>query len=153
METPQLHPDTTAIRATSHSQFEYEDDDGDEYDENEPEPDLEKDDMMARRTRSFQKTDAARTNKPINRFLPVPGSVKYNVAPVSAMKPLRNRLKLTEKLATERYFTGFECWMMKTLCCRPTTATNNAYFTGKERLCLQVKWPAALTLYVSVDEL
>ncbi|XP_056264879.1 LIM and calponin homology domains-containing protein 1-like isoform X4 [Pseudoliparis swirei] len=101
METPQLHPDTTAIRATSHSQFEYEDDDGDEYDENEPEPDLEKDDMMARRTRSFQKTDAARTNKPINRFLPVPGSVKYNVAPVSAMKPLRNRLKLTEKLATE----------------------------------------------------
>ncbi|TNN89620.1 LIM and calponin y domains-containing protein 1 [Liparis tanakae] len=102
---PQLHPDVTAIRATSRSRFEYEDDDGDEYGENEPEPDLEKDDMMARRTRSFQKTDAARSNKPVNRFLPVPGSVKYNIAPVSAMKPLRNRPKVTEKLATESVVT------------------------------------------------
>ncbi|XP_031718993.1 LIM and calponin homology domains-containing protein 1-like isoform X2 [Anarrhichthys ocellatus] len=100
MEASQLHPDTTVIRATSHGEFEYEDDE-DEYDENEPAPDLEKDDMMARRTGSFQKPSAARTNQPINRFLPVPGSVKYNIAPVSAMKPLRNRPKLTEKMASE----------------------------------------------------
>lgn len=102
METPQPHPDTTVIRATSHSEREY-DDDEDEYDENEPAPDLEKDDMMARRTGSFQKTSAARTNKSINQFLPVPGSVKYNIAPVSAMKPLHSRPKLTEKMASERY--------------------------------------------------
>ncbi|KAM6942187.1 uncharacterized protein PEZ65_004097 [Lycodopsis pacificus] len=100
MEASQLHPDTTVTRATSHGEFEYEDDE-DEYDENEPAPDLEKDDMMARRTGSFQKPSAARTNQPNNRFLPVPGSVKYNIAPVSAMKPLRNRPKLTEKMASE----------------------------------------------------
>ncbi|XP_068582818.1 LIM and calponin homology domains-containing protein 1-like isoform X2 [Cebidichthys violaceus] len=104
MEAPQLHPDTTVIRATSHGEFEYEDDE-DEYDENEPAPDLEKDDMMARRTGSFQKSSAARTNQPINQFLPVPGSVKYNIAPVSAMKPLRNRPKLTEKMASESIVT------------------------------------------------
>ncbi|XP_068444648.1 LIM and calponin homology domains-containing protein 1-like isoform X2 [Clinocottus analis] len=102
-EKPQLHPDT--IRATSHRQFEYEDDDEDEYDENENEPDLEKDDMMARRTGSYQKPSAARIIQPINRFLPVPGSVKYTIAPVSAMKPLHNRPKLTEKMATESIVT------------------------------------------------
>ncbi|KAK9540576.1 hypothetical protein VZT92_003018 [Zoarces viviparus] len=100
MEASRLHPDTTVIRAASHGELEYEDDE-DEYDENEPAPDLEKDDMMARRTGLFQKPSAARTNQPINRFLPVPGSVKYNIAPVSAMKPLRNRPKLTEKMASE----------------------------------------------------
>ncbi|XP_042340961.1 LIM and calponin homology domains-containing protein 1-like isoform X4 [Plectropomus leopardus] len=96
METSQLHPEATIIRA--HSEREY-DDDEDEYDENEPVPDLEKDDMMARRTGSFQ--SAARTNQFIKQFLPVPGSVKYNVAPVSAMKPLHSRPKLTEKMANE----------------------------------------------------
>ncbi|XP_076584064.1 uncharacterized protein LOC143319207 isoform X2 [Chaetodon auriga] len=100
METPQSHPDMTVIRATSHGEREY-DDDEDEYDENEPLPDLEKDDMMARRTGLFQKNSAARTNKSINQFLPVPGSVKYNVAPVSAMKPLHSRPKLTERMASE----------------------------------------------------
>ncbi|KAM8880179.1 uncharacterized protein AB9W97_015143 isoform 2-T2 [Spinachia spinachia] len=85
METPQPR-----------SEFECEDDE-DDYDENEPAPDLEKDDMMARRTGSFQKTSS---NVPINRFLPVPGSVKYTIAPVSAMKPLHNRPKFTEKMAS-----------------------------------------------------
>ncbi|XP_049900715.1 LIM and calponin homology domains-containing protein 1-like isoform X2 [Epinephelus moara] len=103
METPQPHPDTIVIRATSHSEREYDDDD--EYDENEPLPDLEKDDMMARRTRSFQKQSAARTNQSLNQFLPVPGSVKYNIAPVSAMKPLHSRPKLTEKMACESSVT------------------------------------------------
>ncbi|XP_049427195.1 LIM and calponin homology domains-containing protein 1-like isoform X2 [Epinephelus fuscoguttatus] len=103
METPQPHPDTIVIRATSHSEREYDDDD--EYDENELLPDLEKDDMMARRTRSFQKQSAARTNQSLNQFLPVPGSVKYNIAPVSAMKPLHSRPKLTEKMACESSVT------------------------------------------------
>lgn len=103
MEPTQPHPDTTVIRATSHREREYDDDDEDEYDENEPVPDLEKDDMMARRTGSFQKPSAARTNQSINHFLPVPGSVKYNIAPVSAMKPLNSRPKLIEKMANERY--------------------------------------------------
>ncbi|XP_019114753.2 LIM and calponin homology domains-containing protein 1a isoform X3 [Larimichthys crocea] len=98
METPQPHPDTTVVRAMSHSEQEHNED---EYDENEPLPDPAKDDMMARRTGSFQKTSAARSNQPINQFLPVPGSVKYSIAPVSAMKPLHNRPKHTEKMASE----------------------------------------------------
>ncbi|XP_074485575.1 LIM and calponin homology domains-containing protein 1-like isoform X6 [Sebastes fasciatus] len=98
LRVPMETPDTTVIRATSHSEREYDDDDDDEYDENEPVPDLEKDDMMTRRTGSFQST--ARTNQPINKFLPVPGAVKYNVAPVSAMKPLL-RTKLSERMACE----------------------------------------------------
>ncbi|XP_051241059.1 LIM and calponin homology domains-containing protein 1 isoform X6 [Dicentrarchus labrax] len=101
METPQPHPATTVVRAMSHSEREY-DEDEDEYDENEPVPDLEKDDMMARRTRSFHKPSAVKTNQSINQFLPVPGSVKYTVAPVSPMKPLHSRPKLTEKMASER---------------------------------------------------
>ncbi|XP_040891898.1 LIM and calponin homology domains-containing protein 1-like isoform X2 [Toxotes jaculatrix] len=104
METPQPQPDTMVIRSASHSEREY-DDDEDEYDENEPVPDLEKDDMMARRTGLFQKPTAARTNLFFNQFLPVPGSVKYNVSPVSAMKQLRNRPKLTEMLASESIVT------------------------------------------------
>lgn len=121
METPQPHPDTAVIRATSHSEREY-DDDEDEYDENGPVPDLEKDDMMARRTRSFQKPSAARTNQSINQFLPVPGSVKYNIAPVSAMKPLHNRPKYTEKMASERYLLCLNEEIVV------STATNRAYF-------------------------
>ncbi|XP_026159145.1 LIM and calponin homology domains-containing protein 1-like isoform X11 [Mastacembelus armatus] len=98
METPQPQPDV--IRSMSHSEHEYGDDE-DEYDENEPVPNLEKDDMMARRTGSFQKPTTARTNQSFNQFLPVPGSVKYKISPVSAMKQLQRRPKLTEKLASE----------------------------------------------------
>lgn len=121
METPQLHPHTTVIRASSHSEC---DNDDDEYGENEPLPDLEKDDMMARRTGSFQKPIAAKTVQSSNQFLPVPGSVKYSVAPVSAMKPLHNRPKLTEKMAGGRYL----------LCLNEdaSSATNIAQFTGKD---------------------
>ncbi|XP_034087248.1 LIM and calponin homology domains-containing protein 1-like isoform X4 [Gymnodraco acuticeps] len=95
---PMETPDRTVIRATSHREY---DDEEDEYDENEPLPDLEKDDMMARRTGSFVKPSAVKTNQTKNQFLPVPGSVKYKVAPVSAMKPLHSRPKLTEKMASE----------------------------------------------------
>uniref|UniRef100_UPI0037E8A751 microtubule-associated protein futsch-like n=1 Tax=Semicossyphus pulcher TaxID=241346 RepID=UPI0037E8A751 len=97
METPKPHPEMTVIKATSHREREYDDDDDDEYDENEPAPDLEKDDMMARRTGLIQKSSASRTNQ----FLPTPGSVKYNIAPVSAMKPFHHRPKVTEKVASE----------------------------------------------------
>ncbi|TNM85796.1 hypothetical protein fugu_008067 [Takifugu bimaculatus] len=69
--------------------------------ENDPVPDLEKDDMMARRTGLFQKNTAPRANQSIKQFLPVPGSVKYSIAPVSAMKPLNSRPKYTEKVDNE----------------------------------------------------
>lgn len=98
METPKPHPESTVTRATSHREQEY--DDEDEYDENEPLPDLEKDDMMARRTALSQKTSSVKANQ----FLPVPGSVKYSVAPVSAMKPFHHsRPKYTERMTSERY--------------------------------------------------
>ncbi|XP_028259077.1 LIM and calponin homology domains-containing protein 1-like isoform X2 [Parambassis ranga] len=96
VESPQQQLETTVARATSHREHEYEDNE-DEYDENEPVPDLEKDDMMARRTKSFQAGSTAR----INQFLPVPGSVKYNISPVSAMKPLHSRPKITEKMDSD----------------------------------------------------
>lgn len=102
MEEPKPQPDMMAIRSTSHSEREH-DEDEDEYGENEHVPDLEKDDMMARRTGSFQKPVAARTNQSFNQFLPVPGSVRYNVCPVSAMKQLHRRPKLAENMASERY--------------------------------------------------
>ncbi|CAJ1052530.1 LIM and calponin homology domains-containing protein 1-like isoform X1 [Xyrichtys novacula] len=96
METPKPHPENTVIRATSHREHEY--DDEDEYDESEPAPDLEKDDMMARRTGLIQKMSATR----VNQFLPVPGSVKYTISPVSAMKPFNNsRSKHPERMASE----------------------------------------------------
>ncbi|XP_026216392.1 LIM and calponin homology domains-containing protein 1-like isoform X2 [Anabas testudineus] len=100
MEEPKPQPDMMAIRSTSHSEREH-DEDEDEYGENEHVPDLEKDDMMARRTGSFQKPVAARTNQSFNQFLPVPGSVRYNVCPVSAMKQLHRRPKLAENMASE----------------------------------------------------
>ncbi|XP_047434572.1 LIM and calponin homology domains-containing protein 1-like isoform X2 [Mugil cephalus] len=100
METPQQQLETTVVRATSRNEREY-DNDEDEYDENEPVPDPEKDDMMARRTRLFNKASAPRTNQGFNQFLPLPGSVKYTVSPVSAMKPLHSRPKVTEKVESE----------------------------------------------------
>ncbi|CAK6973981.1 LIM and calponin homology domains-containing protein 1-like isoform X4 [Scomber scombrus] len=102
METPQPHPDMAVIRSTSHSEHEYDDDD-----ENEPEPvpDVAKDDMMARKMGLSQKISAARTNQCFGQFLPVPGSVKYNVAPVSAMKQLHSRPKHSEKVTSESIVT------------------------------------------------
>ncbi|XP_029949149.1 LIM and calponin homology domains-containing protein 1-like isoform X2 [Salarias fasciatus] len=99
METPQQQQQqlqTTVIRGTTHSDPDYSENE-DEYGENEPVPDLEKDDMMARRARLSQKASAPRANQ----FLPVPGSVKYSISPVSPMKPLHNRPKLAEKMSNE----------------------------------------------------
>ncbi|XP_039469349.1 LIM domain only protein 7-like isoform X3 [Oreochromis aureus] len=92
MEAPQQQVETTVIRSASQGERENGDNE-DECGENVPVPDPEKDDMMARRTGSFQKASTAKTNQ----FLPVPGSVKYNISPVSAMKQLHSRPKLTEK--------------------------------------------------------
>ncbi|XP_075890764.1 uncharacterized protein LOC142893754 isoform X4 [Nelusetta ayraudi] len=69
---------------------------GDEESENEPVPDPEKDDMMARRTGSHN----SRANQGAKQFLPVPGTVRYAVSPVSAMKPLSSRQKVAEKAAS-----------------------------------------------------
>lgn len=96
MEAPQQQVETTVIRSASQGERENGDNE-DECGENVPVPDPGKDDMMARRTGSFQKASTAKTNQ----FLPVPGSVKYNISPVSAMK-LHSRPKLTEKEG-ERY--------------------------------------------------
>lgn len=71
---------------------------GDEESENEPVPDPEKDDMMARRTGSHH----SRANQGANQFLPVPGTVRYAVSPVSAMKPLSSRQKVADKAASGR---------------------------------------------------
>lgn len=98
MEAPQQQVETTVIRSASQGEWEYGDNE-DECGENVPGPDPEKDDMMARRTGSFQKASTAKRNQ----FLPVPGSVKYNISPVSAMKQLHSRPKLTEKKEGERY--------------------------------------------------
>ncbi|XP_067353678.1 LIM and calponin homology domains-containing protein 1-like isoform X3 [Channa argus] len=100
METPQAQSDTMVIQSVSQKNNEY-DDDEDEYDENEPLPDLEKDDMMARRTGSFQKPIAARTNQSFNQFLPVPGALKNNISSVSPMKQLNRRPKLAEAMYSE----------------------------------------------------
>ncbi|XP_072240965.1 uncharacterized protein [Leuresthes tenuis] len=97
MEAPQQRPESTVNRATPHIEGEC-DENKDEYDENEPVPKLDKDDMMARRTGSCQKTSVVKTIQSFNQFLPVPGSVKYNISPVSAMKQPHSRPKLTEKM-------------------------------------------------------
>lgn len=94
-ETPQQIHELTTLQAMPHEEGEQDDSEG-EYGENEPVPDLEKDDMMARRTRSFQRAS-------FNQFLPVPGSVKYNICPVSAMPQLRSQPKLNKSPDRDRY--------------------------------------------------
>uniref|UniRef100_UPI003AAFC666 uncharacterized protein n=1 Tax=Centroberyx gerrardi TaxID=166262 RepID=UPI003AAFC666 len=100
METPQPRTDMMVIRATAHSD-DHDDDEDDEYDENGPVPDLEKDDMMARRTGSFQKPSAGGSSQCFKQFLPVPGSAKQKITPLSGMNQLHSRPKLTDKMASE----------------------------------------------------
>ncbi|XP_061883099.1 LIM and calponin homology domains-containing protein 1a isoform X2 [Entelurus aequoreus] len=70
-----------------------DDDGGDGGDENEPVPVLEKDDMMARRTGAFHKSNLA-----FRHFLPVPGALKYNA---TTHAPAVKQAKLAEKVASE----------------------------------------------------
>ncbi|XP_055363139.1 LIM and calponin homology domains-containing protein 1 isoform X2 [Betta splendens] len=98
-EAAQPHPDAAVIRSAPHSERERDEDDG-ACGENEPVPDLEKDDMMARRTGAFQAPVVARANQSFNQFLPMPGSVKYNISPVSAMKQIHRSPKSTGNVAS-----------------------------------------------------
>lgn len=85
----------------------------DEEIENEPVPDPEKDDMMARRTGSHH----SRANQGANQFLPVPGTVRYTVSPVSAMKPLSSRQKMADKAACGRCVQAGRSGTHLALCC------------------------------------
>ncbi|XP_054865713.1 LIM and calponin homology domains-containing protein 1-like isoform X7 [Amphiprion ocellaris] len=128
METPQQQPETAVIRAASHGEHEY-DNNEDEYDENEPVPDLEKDDMMARRTGSFQKASAAKANQ----FLPVPGSVKYTISPVSAMKQLHSRPKFPVKMDSESGIVAVAAEPQTSdLPSKPPTSPTCAWLRGRQ---------------------
>jgi len=59
-----------------------DDDDDDECGDDGHQPDFEKDDMLARRTGSYQKPNAG-AGQAFNVFLPKPGSVKHKTIPVS----------------------------------------------------------------------
>uniref|UniRef100_A0A3P9ME40 LIM and calponin homology domains 1a n=1 Tax=Oryzias latipes TaxID=8090 RepID=A0A3P9ME40_ORYLA len=91
-ETAQQHQEFTATRTASLSLSEKEQDPA--------VPDLEKDDMMARKARLFQKGSALKTNQSFNQFLPVPGSAKYNASPVSAVKLPQSRPVLAESFGS-----------------------------------------------------
>lgn len=72
----------------------------------EPSADPEKDDMMARRTGSHH----SRAGQGANQFLPVPGSVRFGVAPVSAMKPLSGGLRGAQPAASSGRCVGLTEW-------------------------------------------
>ncbi|XP_078799453.1 uncharacterized protein LOC101155575 isoform X3 [Oryzias latipes] len=91
-ETAQQHQEFTVTRTASLSLSEKEQDPA--------VPDLEKDDMMARKARLFQKGSALKTNQSFNQFLPVPGSAKYNASPVSAVKLPQSRPVLAESFGS-----------------------------------------------------
>ena len=98
---PQRAPDQAVVRPSPRS-----DDEDEEEREGAVLPDPEKDDMMARRTRAFNKQTAVGKNVPVNRFLPVPGSaVHRNVAPPFPVSnhPLQSRLKIAERKNRDRY--------------------------------------------------
>ncbi|KAM6971933.1 uncharacterized protein FYW47_004086 [Aplochiton taeniatus] len=79
MET--LHPaQTTVVRATTHVEPGYSNEEDEDDDEDGPEPDLEKDDMMARRTGLVAKPTAGPAGQ-YNLFLPVPGSAVASQSP------------------------------------------------------------------------
>ncbi|XP_061768450.1 LIM and calponin homology domains-containing protein 1a isoform X3 [Nerophis ophidion] len=70
----------------------------DDDDENEPVPVLEKDDMMARRTAAFHKSNLA-----FRQFLPMPGALKYNA---TTHAPAVKQANLAEKVASESSGVG-----------------------------------------------
>uniref|UniRef100_UPI001EAE9FFA LIM and calponin homology domains-containing protein 1-like n=1 Tax=Oncorhynchus gorbuscha TaxID=8017 RepID=UPI001EAE9FFA len=73
------HPNVAmVVRPPVPSHCNYDDDDEDE--EECPVPDLEKDDMLARRTRAYQHS-AGRTGRSFNLFLPVPGAAQQKNTP------------------------------------------------------------------------
>uniref|UniRef100_A0A8C7LBK7 Calponin-homology (CH) domain-containing protein n=1 Tax=Oncorhynchus kisutch TaxID=8019 RepID=A0A8C7LBK7_ONCKI len=79
MDMPQQHPNVAmVVRPPVPSHCNYDDDDEDE--EECPVPDLEKDDMLVRRTEAYQHS-AGRTGRSFNLFLPVPGAAQQKNTP------------------------------------------------------------------------
>ncbi|XP_056316712.1 LIM and calponin homology domains-containing protein 1a isoform X6 [Danio aesculapii] len=73
---------STASSTDRSATYDYcDDDDDDEYVDDGQLPDVEKDDMLARRTGSYQKPNAG-AGQAFNAFLPKPGAVKHKIAPV-----------------------------------------------------------------------
>ncbi|XP_035993403.1 LIM and calponin homology domains-containing protein 1 isoform X3 [Fundulus heteroclitus] len=98
-ETPPRPLEPAVIRATSQAEGEL-DKEEDEHDKNDRVPDLEKDDMMARRTRLLQKASAVKRNQ-FNQFLPAPASVRSNISPASAVKHPCSSSKRPESIDRE----------------------------------------------------
>ncbi|XP_062333691.1 LIM and calponin homology domains-containing protein 1-like isoform X3 [Osmerus eperlanus] len=97
MDTLQPPVDTaTVVRATPQCEWDDDENEDDEYDEDGPVPDLEKDDMMARRTRANQKSVKGGVGQSFNLFLPVPGSVKLKQPPASGQNYLSRKRNPTD---------------------------------------------------------
>ncbi|XP_073802993.1 LIM and calponin homology domains-containing protein 1a isoform X27 [Danio rerio] len=72
---------STASNTDRSASCDYDDDD-DKFVDDGQSPDVEKDDMLARRTGSYQKPNAG-AGQSFNAFLPKPGAVKHKITPVS----------------------------------------------------------------------
>ncbi|XP_071264201.1 LIM domain only protein 7-like isoform X2 [Salvelinus alpinus] len=78
LDVPQQHPNVAmVVRPSAPSHCNYDDD---EDEEECPVPDLEKDDMLARRTGAYQRS-AGGTGRSFNLFLPVPGAAQQKKTP------------------------------------------------------------------------
>ncbi|XP_045073753.1 uncharacterized protein LOC121563228, partial [Coregonus clupeaformis] len=92
MDVPQQHPDVAmVVRPPAPSHCNYDDDEDEEDDDEDegerPVPDLEKDDMLARRTGAFQ-CSAGGTGRSFNLFLPVPGAAQQKNTPAGGPNQL-----------------------------------------------------------------
>ncbi|XP_032418514.1 LIM and calponin homology domains-containing protein 1-like isoform X3 [Xiphophorus hellerii] len=88
-ETPHRSLKPAVIRAPIQTEGE-----PDESDRDKNIPDLDRDDMVAQRSGTFQKAAAFRGNQGFNQFLPVPGSVRRNISSETVGKQSGNRSKL-----------------------------------------------------------
>lgn len=82
------------------AQYKQRADEEDEEEEEETVPDLQRDDMLARRTRAFQNQPAGTTA--FNRFLPTPGSRWCRRGEVAADAATLNKKKVKEEVTEER---------------------------------------------------
>ncbi|XP_055780152.1 daf-12-interacting protein 1-like [Salvelinus fontinalis] len=81
LDMPQQHPNVAmVVRPPAPSHCNYGDDDAEEDEEECPVPDLEKDDMLARRTGAYQRSTGG-TGRSFNLFLPVPGAAQQKKTP------------------------------------------------------------------------
>ncbi|XP_023189236.1 LIM and calponin homology domains-containing protein 1-like isoform X3 [Xiphophorus maculatus] len=88
-ETPHCSLKPAVIRAPTQTEGEPDDSDRDKNI-----LDLDRDDMVAQRSGTFQKVAAFRGNQGFNQFLPVPASVRRNISSETAGKQSGNRSKL-----------------------------------------------------------